>query len=71
MLSGFGVFDGISIHAPLRERLLRMLYIMSQIVFQSTLPYGSDCLGLYLRSKKNISIHAPLRERFVFWLVSC
>ena len=32
-------------------------------IFQSTLPRGSDCLGLYLRSKKNISIHAPSRER--------
>ena len=54
----------ISIHAPLRERLYRTYAACALQRFQSTLPYGSDCvvfksfvLILF------ISIHAPLRER--------
>ena len=36
----------ISIHAPLRERPLAQAQKMSELVFQSTLPYGSDgCMG--------------------------
>ena len=54
----------ISIHAPSRERPPASIDFLFLSKFQSTLPHGSDlCLGLYLRSKKNISIHAPSRER--------
>ena len=41
----------ISIHAPLRERPPRIPSLISCIEFQSTLPYGSDCIpdARYLR----------------------
>ena len=55
--------DIISIHAPLRERhkALRASYV--QLVFQSTLPYGSDYKNPFDAAFGGISIHAPLRER--------
>ena len=34
----------ISIHAPLRERLTRRCGSVATSLFQSTLPYGSDCI---------------------------
>ena len=54
----------ISIHAPLRERLLHAANSAVCFRFQSTLPYGSD-LGQTIITKVRalISIHAPLRER--------
>ena len=36
----------ISIHAPLRERLAQAAGKTVAEIFQSTLPYGSDCLSL-------------------------
>ena len=54
----------ISIHAPSRERLQDILICVSVVIFQSTLPHGSDCnlLSALLRHLP-ISIHAPSRER--------
>ena len=54
----------ISIHAPLRERLKLWLSFIRFMIFQSTLPCGSDAaVAKSLASCKPISIHAPLRER--------
>ena len=36
----------ISIHAPLRERLRRLVNSDYVLIFQSTLPYGSDCVPI-------------------------
>ena len=36
------------------------------IIFQSTLPYGSDALGASYNSIGGISIHAPSRERLLW-----
>ena len=33
------------------------------MIFQSTLPYGSDCISICSAAMQQISIHAPLRER--------
>ena len=41
----------ISIHAPLRERLLLVTYICPRRIFQSTLPCGSDINKVILHSK--------------------
>ena len=54
----------ISIHAPLRERLLMVRIMLIIALFQSTLPCGSDIP--YVSASyffALISIHAPLRER--------
>ena len=53
----------ISIHAPLRERLLIDLVLSAVAVFQSTLPCGSDEPLKVRFFACGISIHAPLRER--------
>ena len=55
---------GISIHAPSRERPLIIACQLLSILFQSTLPRGSDLNCVY-KSKHtlDISIHAPSRER--------
>ena len=53
----------ISIHAPLRERLVEVMALASPLPFQSTLPYGSDESVLVNGIETLISIHAPLRER--------
>ena len=53
----------ISIHAPLRERLLLANRWNLLKIFQSTLPYGSDMYLGEFNDKTCISIHAPLRER--------
>ena len=53
----------ISIHAPLRERRGTYLLKLSNFLFQSTLPYGSDLIVLDIIYDTDISIHAPLRER--------
>ena len=54
----------ISIHAPLRERLFYTPLFILLVLFQSTLPYGSDEKNIYTRTPNfYISIHAPLRER--------
>ena len=55
----------ISIHAPSRERHLTVpLSIRQHLIFQSTLPRGSDALRYdILRVLVKISIHAPSRER--------
>ena len=60
----------ISIHAPLRERLLLIILPLNNLIFQSTLPCGSDFLVLWTISKRGISIHAPLRERLLVKLMS-
>ena len=58
------VILAISIHAPLRERRINLIEYQHQILFQSTLPYGSDAeLVLGQIRPGVISIHAPLRER--------
>ena len=53
----------ISIHAPLRERPQLESEKKNALLFQSTLPYGSDGYIKHLASIIDISIHAPLRER--------
>ena len=55
----------ISIHAPLRERLKSRLILPSVLVFQSTLPCGSDKAVFDCDMAYEISIHAPLRERLL------
>ncbi len=54
---------GISIHAPSRERLPVLLYKLAGVLFQSTLPRGSDRTNPVFRFAVFISIHAPSRER--------
>ena len=56
-------FLPISIHAPLRERHDFLRCINYPLIFQSTLPYGSDVALLCCECLQVISIHAPLRER--------
>ena len=55
----------ISIHAPSRERRLRsLLWLIRPLLFQSTLPRGSDFIDMFRTGTYNrISIHAPSRER--------
>ena len=54
----------ISIHAPLRERPLSDCTSLPLVLFQSTLPCGSDLrLPEIWPFNVIISIHAPLRER--------
>ena len=55
--------QAISIHAPSRERLDIRGMIASTSIFQSTLPYGSDCNSFLTLTYDDISIHAPSRER--------
>ena len=55
--------EGISIHAPSRERLCSPLPVCSESPFQSTLPRGSDPVPAETEASVNISIHAPSRER--------
>ena len=58
------VFDiSISIHAPLRERLLAPRILKLILRFQSTLPCGSDPERRLKMTINAISIHAPSRER--------
>ena len=57
-------FVKISIHAPSRERLARSPRLRSSILFQSTLPRGSDVIfSIFSKLLQQISIHAPSRER--------
>ena len=55
----------ISIHAPSRERPpLFVVPFISNLLFQSTLPHGSDRIATMPMPKQIlISIHAPSRER--------
>ena len=53
----------ISIHAPSRERLLLPFPQIIILVFQSTLPRGSDEAKEKILKHRQISIHAPSRER--------
>ena len=53
----------ISIHAPLRERPVSVCQLVAQVLFQSTLPCGSDYRRAQRVHTTFISIHAPLRER--------
>ena len=61
----------ISIHAPLRERPAGKTVREVEIIFQSTLPCGSDPRQRVQPPLRLISIHAPLRERLQdnVWLV--
>ena len=60
----------ISIHAPSRERPFGSRNLAPVILFQSTLPHGSDNILCRLwQAVKLISIHAPSRERPVFSIV--
>ena len=43
---------------------MALLPMVFGLIFQSTLPYGSDIRYRAANSCKRISIHAPLRERF-------
>ena len=56
----------ISIHAPSRERLPAFKILLFAIIFQSTLPRGSDILFFDVVCYNRISIHAPSRERPMF-----
>ena len=56
----------ISIHAPSRERQKYLHCLPSPILFQSTLPHGSDLHKRYINYHTFISIHAPSRERLIF-----
>ena len=42
--SNGGWISEISIHAPLRERLVDKIFLSEILAFQSTLPCGSDCI---------------------------
>ena len=53
----------ISIHAPSRERLTAGQINRFIIIFQSTLPRGSDWAYMQSNAHQLISIHAPSRER--------
>ena len=53
----------ISIHAPSRERLASTGIVYPILLFQSTLPHGSDVVVLISYFAMLISIHAPSRER--------
>ena len=53
----------ISIHAPLRERGACCAGAAAFLLFQSTLPYGSEIKPVLRVALPAISIHAPLRER--------
>ena len=53
----------ISIHAPSRERLAAVMFLASPLLFQSTLPHGSDPTADTFNTIVHISIHAPSRER--------
>ena len=53
----------ISIHAPLRERRVAFVAVIYDLLFQSTLPCGSDKKVRKCGTLQDISIHAPLRER--------
>ena len=53
----------ISIHAPLRERRAPTESTIPVVLFQSTLPCGSDAKAANRQAQVAISIHAPLRER--------
>ena len=55
--------DAISIHAPSRERHKTPLCSSLRLLFQSTLPRGSDTELLTPTPAVDISIHAPSRER--------
>ena len=44
-------YADISIHAPLRERHMVFLLLISWLLFQSTLPCGSDLLNFIKRPK--------------------
>ena len=55
--------DAISIHAPSRERHKTPLCSSLRLLFQSTLPRGSDTELLTPTPAGDISIHAPSRER--------
>ena len=54
---------GISIHAPSRERRSLHSLIRPLLIFQSTLPRGSDHKLIFAVLSSIISIHAPSRER--------
>ena len=60
----------ISIHAPSRERLRQYEIAFQTMLFQSTLPHGSDIAFKATFSCFKISIHAPSRERPVAVLVA-
>ena len=53
----------ISIHAPSRERPRATALIQASLLFQSTLPHGSDPNERACTHSDAISIHAPSRER--------
>ncbi len=59
----FGGCNSISIHAPSRERLRYILDLILFLLFQSTLPRGSDFKDWIYTQNGDISIHAPSRER--------
>ena len=59
----FWFYVPISIHAPSRERLVRLFTCINTGKFQSTLPRGSDYNGYVYMLPAVISIHAPSRER--------
>ena len=62
--------QGISIHAPSRERPTELLTPPPRLLFQSTLPHGSDTSGTLIPALNLISIHAPSRERLLPFSVS-
>ena len=55
----------ISIHAPSRERPLCKHQCENDLIFQSTLPRGSDQQAQGAPMSREISIHAPSRERLL------
>ena len=71
MSSSFLNALGISIHAPSRERPGQVAYTAAVVVFQSTLPYGSDSKTADIALYSSISIHAPLRERPLLLIALC
>ena len=61
----------ISIHAPSRERPTAAGLVTMNLLFQSTLPHGSDDKQYISQDIVDISIHAPSRERPFFFRRCC
>ena len=56
-------YGQISILAPSRERLDSMVGLTDRVIFQSSLPHGSDLDEAKQQEILDISILAPSRER--------
>ena len=62
--------QGISIHAPLRERLRKRQAALGATDFNPRSLTGATCFHTLLRAMALISIHAPLRERLCLFQIT-